>query len=336
MKRLRIPVEFLVLGTVIIALMIYLLLRNPDRIQYQIPELEPLTENQIQKIELDFSGKTITLEQADSRWLIQPQGYTADADKVKKIMSEITQLHLTDVISESGNYIKYGLDPDKKITVRIYDKKNLLRTFEIGKQAATYRHTFVKIKNDRRVFHAENSFRNDFERTVGGLRDKSVLQFEPGEIQELQLAKGIQKIQLTKTIEKVEVTPEQAEGSKKPPTEMSASAKTPAGDQQAWVTNEGIKAVKQEIESLLNDLSDLKCQDFVEGKSREDFSEPMFRVTLKGAKEYTLSIFDKIQEKDDTYPAVSSESPYLFILTGYTAEQFMKKIEDVIPTGTEK
>jgi hypothetical protein len=39
MKRIRIPIEFLVLGIVIIALLMYLLLRNPDRIQYQIPEI---------------------------------------------------------------------------------------------------------------------------------------------------------------------------------------------------------------------------------------------------------------------------------------------------------
>lgn len=331
MKRLRIPFEYLVLGIVIVALVIYLIMRNPNRIQYEIPEMDSLAREGIHKIEMDFSGRAITLEQVDSSWLIQPQAYPADADKVQKVIDTIVGLRLTDVISESENYIKYGLDPEKKISVRVYDRKKLIRAFEIGSQAATYRHTFVKIESDKRVFHAENSFRTHFEQTVDELRDKSVLRLDAGEIQAMELVKGDRIIRLKKTIVKVE--PKTGDAlPEKPAAVISPSPEIPPGEPEVWLTPEGIKAKKTEVDSLLADLADLKCQSFIEGKTRDDFPNPVFRINinLRNGRSYDLNIFEKRSEKDDAYPAVSSESPYPFNLSTYAAEQFMKKTEDIL------
>jgi hypothetical protein len=335
MKRIRIPIEFLVLGIVIIALLMYLLLRNPDRIQYQIPEIGSLSVDKIHKIELGFKGKTIDLELVDSRWLIQPQAYPTDEEKVKKIIDAVVQLHLTDVISESGNYVKYGLDPENRINVKVFDRNKPVRTFEIGKQAATYRHTFVKIENDKRVFNAKNSFRNNFEQTVDGLRNKSVMNFESGDIREITLTKGSSDITVTKTMEKVEIKPDKGL-LKKPDSAISPSAENPPEEKEVWLTSGRVKAKKQEIDSLLGDLSDLKCQGYIAGKTKNDFLDPLFLITFKGGKTYTLSIFAKIEGKDDSYPALSSESPYPFFLAAYTAENFMKKIDEILPAADGK
>jgi hypothetical protein len=45
---------------------------------------------------------------------------------------------------------------------------------------------------------------------------------------------------------------------------------------------------------------------------------------MKGAQEYSLSIFAKTAEKDTNYPAVSSGSSYAFLLSGSQVERIMK------------
>jgi hypothetical protein len=49
---------------------------------------------------------------------------------------------------------------------------------------------------------------------------------------------------------------------------------------------------------------------------------------LKGRKDFQLSIYQK-EEKAISYAAVSSESPYPFLLSSYMADNIMKKPENL-------
>ena len=79
------------------------------------------------------------------------------------------------------------------------------------------------------------------------------------------------------------------------------------------------------INNLFNNVSNLKCKSYITGKTKADFTEPMYTVTLTGPKTYTLSIFEKINEEDDTYPAISSENDYPFMLPAYKMDNMVKK-----------
>ncbi|MCK4836664.1 MAG: DUF4340 domain-containing protein [Candidatus Aminicenantes bacterium] len=318
MNGLKIRVEYVILGIIIVSLMAYLVFRNPDRVHYQLPDMKSVPEDEITKIEIIKPDKAITMEKVDNQWVIQPGGYPVEPDKIKKIITDITNLTVTDVISESKNYVKYGLDEENRIIAKVYDKKGYRYEFEIGKQAATYHHTYVKLEKDSRVFHARDSFRSHFNETVDSLRNKLVMKFDQDEIREIQLINGEDTLVFTKTMEKVEIKTDNS------------------GKEEIWLLPDGKKGKKEELKTILRELSPLRCLKFIEDKTGDDFKNPLYRIILKGNKNYTLQIFKKLKDDDDSYPAVTSESPYIFSIASLQADRLMKKPEDVIETSKQK
>lgn len=332
MKSSGLKIEYIILGIVILALVMYLLLRNPDRIQYTIPEIDPISIAEVAKFELTRADKTITLEKKDKEWFIVPQGYLADSEKINKIIKEISEFTLTDVISESdSSYSKYGLDQKEGILTRVYDQDGLIREFTIGKQAPTYRHTFVRILNDNRVFQARNSFRSQFDQTADNLRDKVVLKFDPEDIREIELKRDQESLVFSRQMEKVEIKTPPADNSRtKAPKEPTQPEKV-----EIWVMPDGTRAKTEVMKSLIRDLSGLHCLKFSEVESKSILTNPIYSIILKGTMSYTLEIYSKKTEADDSYPAVTSVSSYPFSLSTHKADSLMKKPEDILQKAKE-
>ncbi|NIS75020.1 MAG: DUF4340 domain-containing protein, partial [Deltaproteobacteria bacterium] len=107
------------------------------------------------KIEISKPEGSIILSKRDNSWYIDPKGYSAESQKIKKdMLVTIEKLTLTALVSESKTYSRYHLGNDKKISVRAWAGNKLRREFEVGKAAPSLRHTFVKIAGDDRVYHA--------------------------------------------------------------------------------------------------------------------------------------------------------------------------------------
>ena len=205
MKQSKTRTEYIILGVVMVALLLYLVLRNPDRMNYQLPVLPSIAKNDITRIDIAKAGATIRLEKKDGRWLIQPQGFSTDPTKIDAIADVISNLNLTALVSESRNYSPYGLDKENEIMVKAYKNGQVLREFSVGNAAATYNHTYVKLANDPRVFHARNPFHDIFDQKVDNLRDKTVLQFDKNEISAVEISSAGEKILFVKNAKPVEV-----------------------------------------------------------------------------------------------------------------------------------
>jgi len=326
-RRIRLKTEYLILGVVILALLLYLILRNPDRMGYEIPDIPQLAQQEMTRLVIEKDGETLTLQRGDGdRWRIQPQGYPADADKVTRALGRVADLQLTDVVSESRNYPLYGLDEKEKIVVRTYKSDTLLREMAIGKQAATYRHTYVKLSDDPRVFHARDSFRSDFASDAAAFRDKQVMTFDTNEIASLTVETGGRRLGFNRSFAASEISPKTAEGEPDTPPEAAPEP------QHTWTDTDGKPGNKEAIDRLVEELANLSCTEYIEGKTKDDYQEPLYTVLLKGNREYTLNIFAKAADDRDVsgYPAISSENDYPFILSTYTAEQIQKKPDELM------
>jgi len=75
---------------------------------------------------------------------------------------------------------------------------------------------------------------------------------------------------------------------------------------------------------MLTTLSSLKCDKYRYDKNKTDLTNPVHSLLLKGAQDYTLSIFSKADKDDTHYPAVSSENKYAFYLSDW-------KVNKIIP-----
>ncbi len=324
---MKLKKEYLILLGVIVVLCVILLVGGrKGKMTYSVPDLELLDADNITKIEVSSAEETIVLSGDEKRWTILPQEYLADSDKIQSMLDIVAGLTLTELAAEAKGYQRYELDEEKKISVNAFNGEDLVRTFDVGKVSSTYRHTFVKVGEDPRVYFARESFRSTFEVDRADLRDKTVMTFDVNEITEIVLEQEDSTLHFSKTIIPAEVpSPETAE---EPATQ-------PAEGQEAWVTGEGTKGNKTEIDSIISQMSDLKCDSFIEDKTVEDFAEAIYTVKITGGKDYSLQIYAK-DEDEEKYPAVTSETPYVVFLTSWEAENIMKKADDLVEKEEEE
>lgn len=313
--------EFLILGLVIIGLAAYLGVRKTDRTHYELPVLSPVKEADITSLELTKGKDTIELTKDDDRWLIQPEKFPADKTKIDAMLKTIQNLSITALVSESGSEGRYELDPEKRIAVVAEKDDKPVRAFDIGKPAPSGRHTFVKLPDDNRVYHAGENFRNAFDQTRDQLRDKVVLAVNRDQV------KGIDITDKSGTsLLSLKLEPE----TPAPASESAAEAKTDkpadaAPPKMVWKDASGKAASDADINNLFNNLSRLQCQSFISDKTKAEFKNPLYTVTLSGDKTAILAIYEKLNPDDDTYPAVSSENDYPFLLPAYKLDSMVKK-----------
>jgi Domain of unknown function (DUF4340) len=328
--------EFIVLGVIIVLLMAYLLVKRGDKLHYDIPKLSTLAVETLDKIEIVKPDGTITLVQKDKKWLIAPKDYPMDETKVKNITDTVSQLALTDLVSKAKNYSRYHLHKEKAITVKAYQKEKIVRDFLLGKAAATYGHTFVKIKDNDNVYHAGGSFRNYFDVKIDDLRDKNIMKVDQNEITELTVTQEGKDYLFARKVKSA-----QAPAPLKPDESKAETVAPPQKpeDEISWLLPDGQKGDKSKLDSLIGQFSNLTCQKYIQDKSKEEFKSlpPLYVIKLKGSKDFSLTLFNKIEEGDDkgNYPVISSESPYPFLLGSYKAEQIMKKPGELLEKKEE-
>ena len=323
---MKIKKEYIILAVIIVALLLYLSQRRTDRTLYHLPDVPEISKSDITKIEINKNSIPIVLSKEGDRWTIEPKKYPADTLKVKNMLDIMEKLTLTALVSESKSYNRYNLDDDNKITVKAFDKDKLKIEFDIGKAASSFRHTFVKIAGDERVFHARGSFRGKFDKTVDDLRDKTVLAFKLNEIDEIYITNGNKEISFSRTKSPVEVKETKEADTANPKSQQT---------EITWQNASGKKGDNSKINRLLTTLSDLSCEKYLSGQSKNELINPVITLLLKGTKEYKLSIFAKPDKADKNYPAISSENSYPFILSGSQVKSIMEYSGEMLEKKNE-
>jgi hypothetical protein len=112
--------EYLLLVVIIIGLSLYLFFRDPDRAHYQLPQLPPVAQKTVSKIEISKADESIVINRKNDQWVIMPEQYLADKDTVRNMLNTIEDMTLTAMVSESKSYERYDLVEGKKITVRAW------------------------------------------------------------------------------------------------------------------------------------------------------------------------------------------------------------------------
>ena len=332
---MKIKKQHMILLGVIAALLIYLLLgTGKNKMSYAVPRLKNLDQMEITRIEITGKERSVTLVGQEKNWTILPQKFPADPVKVEDMLETISGLSLTELAAEKEDYQRYDLDQDNRLNIKAFQEETLVREFDIGKIPSTYRHTFVRMAEDTRVFYARDSFRSRFDLEVKDLRDKSVLGFDKNEISEISITQAGSTLVFTKKMVVKEPdpgTPVTQEGQEAEATEPKA----PSQEEEAWVSSEGKTGLKASFDTILSELSDLRCDEYLEEENPAENQEPVIRVTLKGTKDYTLSIFAKQEGDNGKYPALSSENAFPFLLSTYGAERIIKKPNALFPEEQE-
>ena len=324
---MKLKKEYIILAVVIVALVAYLMSRKEDRYQYDLPPVAAVQAKEITRIELTKDGETIRFMKEGSDWKISPENYPADSGKVKEMLDVVVELTLSELISESKKYQRYDLDKKDGVDLKCWNQDDLKFELLIGKAADSFNHTFVKLPDNPAVYQAIGNFRNKFDMDKEGFREKTVLAFDKETIGQVTVKAG----EDSETFKKL--APPAATDD---PDQKDEPAAGDSGSKPQWADSGGEEADAGKIHSLISTLANLKCEKYLEGKGKEDFSEPVYTITLTGAKDYTLFLYAEIKEGDESFfTAVSSENEYPFLLSRWRSENIMQKPADLRKTSDQ-
>lgn len=331
---MKLKKEYLVLAAIILALGLYLALRQTDRTLYELPDIPEVSAKKISKITINGPEGQVDLEKQDEKWRLLPQGYPADSDKVGRVLDAIDDLTLTAMVSESGNYARYELEGDKKVTLKAWDGDRLKREIDIGKAAGTFNHTHVKLPEDPKVYHARGDFRLVVDKPADEFRDKTVMRFDRTVAKAVEITADDQTLALA-----LSEPPAEGDTAGNTSEENPDEGETPEAP-TVWTKADGGEADVEKVNAVIDFMADLKCDSFLEEDRKDALTDPAYRITVTGDKAYTVSIFPKASEEATTYPALSSESPYPFELSQFDVDDLKGHIEGLteVPSteGEEK
>ena len=310
--------EYIVLLLVIIGLSLYLAMRSRDRTHFELPQVATVDSKTIDRIVLKKGDSTIELIKKDDSWFVGPKAYPADGTKARNLVNAAADLKISALVSESGNYDRYDLSDDKKVNVRAFAGSDERRNFDVGRGAPTNQHSFVRLGQDPRVYHARGRIHDTFDVTVDELRDETVLAFEKDDIVSVHIEKGAQQV----TLVKIE-TP----AGQNPDNPQPAQADT----QAQWQDSQGNTVDQSAVTRLLGDFALLKCSDYMQDDARPALKDALWTVEFKTAdKTHRVSVFAMQSDDALEYPAVSSYSEYAFFLTKSKVENDQKQLDKLL------
>ena len=233
-------------------------------------------------------------------------------------MDVVSSLNLAELISRSGNDALYDLTEDKRIRVSLYRGDELLRRFDVGKAAGSYRHTFVRLDGAKEVYQALGSFRSDLEYKVDDWRDKVVFRVDSNEISSLKMCSLDKEWEFTKNVTKTEAAAEAGADGPVPPTEAIS-----------WKpTVERKESVKKDaIDGILGKLNELRCDRYAPENTQA--GEIAYQITIQASTPHTLTLYTPESEEATEILARSSQSPYLFYLSKWSADDLKKSESDL-------
>ena len=304
-RRTRVIVTYGVLGAVIVALALYLVLRQQGRVQYQLPVTPTVAAFEIDEIAVSMpDGVVIRLERSGEDWSISPQGYKADESKIGDMTEAVAEFRIADLVATRAFYERYDLDEDTKISVVARGGGDTLLEFDAGKRAPSYNHTYVLLPDDERVFHATGDLRRVFDMTVSDLRNRLVLSFDKGIVEALTVTLPDRNLRLVKSVQETGTGEE-------------------ATQETVWREPTGETWAVDKIDDLLNRLDDLRCSEFLADEDA-DLGESQLEMVIGGDREYTLALFSKT---DDGYHAKSSENPFPFLISTWQGDSILETFE---------
>ncbi len=300
-KTKRTFIMYACFAAVLIALVLFIVFRKPDRMQYALPDTPSLSAGEIDGISLRFgNGDAIDLRRGDPEWSITPPGYPVDPGAVDDMLESLANFTITDLVSTKGHYDQYELDEKNRLTVTASGDGKTLLSFDLGKRAPSYNHTYVALGNGQ-VYSAATDLRRVFDKDVNSLRDRTVLSFAKDEIVGITATSPGVKTSLSKS------TPTVGTGD----SAVTGSA--------TWRTAEGEEWPSESIDEVLDRLDDLSCSRFADEPAAGEI-EPLLSLKLQGREEYRL---DLLAEEETGFRARSSQTPYEFFISAWQGNNLL-------------
>jgi len=283
---------------------------NPD-----IPELEEWSGS-ADEITISRNSGKIRLYRKEGMWRINREGFPADAGIVEKMEKKLLELQITDLSSRRPHYERFGLTPENTIAVVVKKDGAVVRNILIGNKSSKTSHTFIRVGDRPEIFKASGVLRSQFGKSVEGYRDKNILNITPENIVSVE----IRYRNTALTFARESAAP------KKEGAPSGGNGNAPGGGKIVCLEHPDIELHTVKMANLMKSFNPLQAQSFPD-VSADSIGKSLCTVTVKTKKKPVALNFYKGATRY-SYFCTSSESPYIFNVASYTAEKYMKGIQD--------
>jgi hypothetical protein len=156
---------------------------------------------QVDKITIGRLGGATTLTRASGNWYLMEgeEHRTADPSATQQLIDIVGGMKVGNVISDNpANQIKFQVDTLTGFTVSLYSGDNLLSVVVIGKMA-DYMHTYVRLRDESKVYIADGMMSQLFNRAPSDWRNKTILDLPTTEVQSVEFKFGDEHYQIVRT-----------------------------------------------------------------------------------------------------------------------------------------
>ncbi len=337
--------QYLILILLIVVLSGYLIVKKEDRRHYTLPSQPAVTASEVDRLIIKKQTRSIEFTRKEDFWVITDNEYPVDDTAMSQMLDVVSQLTLTALVSENQDTIRYELDDEHGVDVTAYSGNTPLLSFKIGKNASTFNHTFVMLKNDPNIYHAKDSFRMHFDKTVAEFRDKQVLDFSESTIKKISIQIQEKNIHLTaRDLQNDNIRADQSETGQAP-TEIQADqsdtsqalAETrAAGSETVFRYEDGSSPDPKTVSNLLSTLAGLTCDRFLDNPDTNTLGKepPHLKITLENDEPIVLSVFN--QATDDQVFGISSMNGYAFAFKNHVAKDLQSYARELAGLSPEK
>lgn len=300
--------EYLILIGIILILGVYLFVHKENRDHYSLPQIQKIDVKEITGIDIIKDEQQISFSKKEKNWTFTDKAYPADTFQIDAMLNVYKSFNLTTLVSEQGDLNRYELDKKHGIQIKYLKGNDVVFDVMLGKTAPTFNHTFVKLPQDKNIYHATGSLRSDFDKEIMEFRDKTVLAFNKSVIKQFTITKD----NLSKTATLI-----QKKNDKKQ-------------DIISWNFEDDTQADLDTVAALLSVLNDLRCETYLDTdiENIKEQALSFYQVTLKGNVDHELTLYKNSTGKNFT--GVSSMNKYVFALNTQNEKQIITSIEKLL------
>ena len=242
--------------------------------------------------------------------------YRANKNDVDSALENLFQAKQErEVTNNHKKYIEYKVDDANSFQIMLYNKgNNKLFHVHVGKEGASFSSSLTRLDSDKTVYSVPVRLKTHWNKTVDQLRDKSLLNFIPENVDSIQWSSMVDKADF--------------------------SLKREEGNEKFWKVSVGEKESQGDLNKvniLLKDIQKLSGNDFYTGDEEIFKIVASLNILLQSKLNIVLEIHSKKEDENQiSYLAKSSYLPYFVSIPNHIIEKILENPEVYIKKEEEK
>ncbi|MCM1321052.1 MAG: DUF4340 domain-containing protein [Bacteroides sp.] len=260
----------------------------------------------IDKYIISLGGELLEVVRNDGSWFVGEKKYPADNDAVNEMNETAEKIRVLGTVSRGADSDRYGLDDSSAVVVEVQSAGKTIRSMRIGKASVTSRQTYMQLDGAKDVLLVSGDAAAAFSKSIDDLREKSIYDISLSDIARIASESDRDSFAIEKAGD---------------PPEWVRADITDSEQASALVDTEKAAAWAGSVMSL-------RARSFAEDDAvLPDEGKNTVTLTTVSGKNIVVSLSPAAEE--GSYICSCSETPYLFYLSSYAAERYIKTADDL-------